>query len=137
MRKEDFDVMHFRIRPKSSRPKAFWSASGCHYQMCVGPDGSGHVCGVNFTHATRQKATGSGQYLPAVLKILKDLNPPPNTFGEPQKKGRDGSEYLVYECGYRPSIKDHLYIPIDQAAKDLAWLIESTLPKFLAIPDAC
>jgi hypothetical protein len=130
------DVMRIRVRvfPVERLPKGFWNAAACFYEIGVGPYEGRALClgGVQFFQYAKQQRTGRCKYTQAVEKILKALVPKaPAGFAlePPTADGKFHFENKYWAKDYGSGVM----FPCEDAARDLAWLIEHSLPKFSAL----
>ncbi len=129
------DIMKLRILPRSKAPQNFWSPSWCFYELGIGyypaSDGEGLSPGsIQFLQFSNNKQCGEGRYAGAVDNILTALQRERPEFVL-RRAGQAGQSHI--SLGRRYSIKDHPKLPVEVAAKDLAWLIKESLPRFQAI----
>lgn len=126
--------MRLRVSPKKESPKNFWGP-WTRYEIIVGHVSNLTRAGLNvgsvkFFQSPSQKGSGSGAYLTATVAILRAAE---------AKLGQDF--FLTVPQGERPYLSlTRLYqgmpsFPAEQAGKDLARLIEATLPALLQIPE--
>jgi hypothetical protein len=128
------DVMRVRVFPKKRLPKHFWNVDACFYEIGVGPYEGRAFClgGVQFFQYAKQQRCGGGSYETAIESILRSLLPtaPKGFFFEPpsiERKFHFEKQYSGKDYG--PGV----LFPCKDAANDLAWLIEQSLPKFFSL----
>lgn len=135
---EDFSkggsrIAKIRVLPnrKDSAPLQFWSSKNCFYEIGVGVyRGRANCLGaVQFMMYPNYKACGNGRYTAGVREILSKL--------QPASKENFFLHFMVPPiedailCGFQYSVNPgQTTFPVEQAAQDLAWLIQETLPKF-------
>jgi len=127
------DFVRLRVLPRQKTPQNFWNSSWCFYEIAVGNYSAGlTVGGVAFIQFPNQKACGEGRYLQPVLAILEKL-----------RAERDNEFEL---CAASPGLsaatgfsrryfaREFPFFPPAVAGRDLAWLIQNTLPLFETLP---
>jgi hypothetical protein len=126
-------VTQLRILPEPKQPVRFWSSSWCFYQILVGPADAGtNLGGIQFLQFSGQDACGGGLWRKPVAAILREL------------QTRRPAEFSITELNDKGAIKPQLCtryrmssqcktFPVEQAAADLAWLIQESLPRFQAL----
>lgn len=126
-------VTRLRILPEPRQPSRFWSSSWCFYEILVGPiDGGTNLGGIQFLQFSNQNACGAGAWHDPVMEILRNLHarrPKDFLLTEVNDKGVRKPQ-LCTRYRMSPQCKS---FPVKQAASDMAWLIENSLPKFHAL----
>ena len=122
------DIMRLRVLPKRKAPLNFWSTSWCFYEIGIGTyDGTLNVGGVQFVQFPFQKVCGSSRYWRQVINVLESLKD--GRVGEFQMLPSTGpGTPTLYQRFYRN--RDFPLFPVTEAAQDLSWLLQKTLPQF-------
>jgi hypothetical protein len=123
------DISRIRILPKFKRPSRFWSSAWCYYEIGVGTnDGSALTLGgVTFLQFSNQTVCGAMHHYRPLLEILRavqSLRPADFSVGTQNSTGVPQPSCFRR---YRANPEQKTF-PVDLAAKDLAWLIQETLP---------
>ena len=128
----NLEIIQIKLLPKvrERAPKSFWSTAWCFYQIAHGHGADNLELGsVFFCHFANNARCCSGHYAKPVEAILKQtrakrpkawLTITPETTDE---------EFLGLKRAYR--IGPYKEFPAEEAGRDLAWMIEETLPQFL------
>jgi hypothetical protein len=127
LKKKNSDILRMRVLPIERSPLNFWSATWCFYEVGLGMYGGKPTTGgVSFVQFPLQRACGDSRYLQPVISILQDVQKNATEFALTTAPPSTQLQRV-----YR--LKEFPYFSVEQAAKDLAWLIEKTLPAFEAI----
>lgn len=111
-------------RPR--RPRGFWDASWCFYEITVGTYlFQAHVWEAQFFMATRNKKCGSGKYADQVRAILD---------GAAKRIAGSRSDFDAQKQFAFLTIVGRETSPVS-AGKALAWIISETLPRLELIPE--
>jgi hypothetical protein len=135
LRKGDTDICRLRILPVTKRPVRFWSSQWCFYEIGIGHYAAHHgeglnVGGITFVQFPFNQSCGKGRYLKPVLDVLRQLQAQrPGEFSLTEAREKDAT---IFQRRY--FISSFPNFPTSVAAKDLAWLVQKSLPKFQNIP---
>lgn len=130
LKKQDTNILRLRVLPVRKVPEGFWNASWCFYEVGLGVySGKLTVGGVMFVQFPFQTACGNSRYWRPVISILQKLQQASPVFE--LTCASDNQRSTLFQRAYRN--KDFPFFPVKQAAQDLAWLIQETLPTFEAI----
>ena len=137
---EKKDTAVTRLRIYGTPLRGFWSSSWCFYEIGCGryrPRGAEgwNVGGTGLFSAIRQKGCGGGKYEAPLRGILsKALASRPTEFTL-LKPGDydDEKEKTAFFLQRRYVGSQFPSFPIQQAAEDAVWLIQSTLPQIDAM----
>lgn len=129
------DFMKLRLLPRRGlrRPECFWNLSWCFYEIGVGHfvNRGLSVGMVQFVQYPFQKVCGEGRFRDSTVAILKKAKLGPlSQFELVEAGGSSGQGTFLsrfYEAPTTP------FFTVDEAGKDLAGLIETTLPQFLGL----
>lgn len=128
LKKKDTNIMRLRILPKNRKPLEFWCSAWCTYEIGIGVyDGRMTVGGVSFVQFPNQKACGAGKYTEPTLQILKNAQALRADFVLTPASFPDISSTSLAR---RYLAQTHPCFPVELAAQDLRWLIQTTLPQF-------
>ena len=131
-KKSENDFVRLRVLPRQKNPLRFWNSSWCFYEIAVGNYGAGlTVGGVAFIQFPNQKACGEGQYLQPVLAILEKLQAECAAKFELCAASHGLSAVTGFSRRY--FAREFPFFPPAVAGRDMAWLIQKTLPQFTAI----
>ena len=131
LKKKQNDIVRIRVLPRKKSPVSFWNSSWCFYELGLGVYGGAlTVGGVSFVQFPFQDTTGDGHYCRPAIDILQRLGTGNGNAFQLIPASGPGTA-TSYKRLYRN--KDFPFFPVDQAAKDLSWLIANTLPAFETI----
>ena len=113
----------------------FWSSRWCFYEIGVGHYAAHHgeglnLGGISFVQFPFNKSCGKGRYLRPVIEVLRRLQAERSSEFS-LSEARNEKESTIFQRRY--FVASSASFPISAAAKDLAWLLQKSLPKFHAI----
>lgn len=124
------EIYHYRavLMPakRPFRPKGFWNAKYCMYEIAVGYFRGRAGIQVQMLCASNRKCCGKLAYarpLGDIYRVAAARNPKLDVEG-------------VETEGYLSLIRVLTGFDTEQASTDMAWIIAETFPRIIALPDA-
>ena len=133
-KKSGGSIIRIRLLPiDRSTPSTFWDTRWCFYEIGVGTYEGDHNClgRVQFVMYPDNLKCGSGRHRGAVTQILSKLSAPAggSYFFDPL----GGPKQAALLSGFQYRTPPQTSFSPEVAARDLAWLIVETLPRFAVL----